>query len=157
MGIKNNLHIIVIFIQVWSTFTQMGIGWNRQKCFFYSHSSTRYLIVMALLGRPDLRYIKLLGRSLKYCSSLIHYGNLVQIYSKNNKNWLPSGHISWPIFTLFILPDRARWVIHIPVHKFRNSLIMPWFRQIYSKSQIKSLKMLLLHFSTDFDLVCFIW
>ena len=32
------------------------------------------------------------------------------------------------------------------------------FMQIYSKSQIKSQKMLLLiHFSTNFDLVCFIW
>ena len=34
----------------------------------------------------------------------------MQIYSKNNKNCFFS-HISWPIFILFILSDRARWVL----------------------------------------------
>ena len=75
----------------------------------------------------------------------------MQIYSKNNKNCF--FHISWPIFILFVLSDRARWGLQDLYTKFRNSLIM----QIYSKSQIKSQKMLLIHFSTDFDLVCFIW
>ena len=46
----------------------------------------------------------------------------MQIYSKNNKNCFFS-HISWPIFILFILSDRARWVLQHLYKKFRNSLI----------------------------------
>ena len=61
----------------------------------------------------------------------------MQIYSKNNKNCF--FHISWPIFILFVLSDRARWGLQDLYTKFRNSLIMQ-IMQIYSKSQIKSHK-----------------
>ena len=46
----------------------------------------------------------------------------MQIYSKNNKNCFFS-HISWPIFILFILSDRARWVLqnlYTKISKFIN-------------------------------------
>ena len=44
----------------------------------------------------------------------------MQIYSKNNKNCFSL--ISWPIFILFVLSDRARW--RLKYTKFWNSLIM---------------------------------
>ena len=47
----------------------------------------------------------------------------MQIYSKNKKNCFFS-LISWPIFTLFVLSDRARWRLQNLYTKFRNSLIM---------------------------------
>ena len=77
----------------------------------------------------------------------------MQIYSKNNKNCFFL--ISWPIFILFVLSDR--WGLQNLYTKFQNSLIMQIyatiFMQIYSKSQ----KMPVLHLSTDFYFVCFIW
>ena len=54
----------------------------------------------------------------------------MQIYSKNNKNCLFS-HISWPIFILFILSDRARWVLQNLYTKFRNSLIMQIYANLF--------------------------
>ena len=47
----------------------------------------------------------------------------MQFYSKNNKNCFFS-LISWPIFILFVLSDRARWRLQNLYTKFRNSLIM---------------------------------
>ena len=47
----------------------------------------------------------------------------MQIYSKNNKNCFIS-LISWPIFILFVLSDRARWRLQNLYTKFWNSLIM---------------------------------
>ena len=47
----------------------------------------------------------------------------MQIYSKNNKNCFFS-LISWPIFILFVLSDRARWRLQNLYTKFWNSLIM---------------------------------
>ena len=47
----------------------------------------------------------------------------MQIYSKNNKNCFFS-LISWPIFILFDLCDRARWRLQNLYTKFWNSLIM---------------------------------
>ena len=49
---------------------------------------------------------------------MVIYANLFQ-----KKNCFFS-HISWPIFILFILSDRARWVLQNLYTKFRNSLIM---------------------------------
>ena len=40
----------------------------------------------------------------------------MQIYSKNKKNCFFS-LISWPIFILFVLSDRARWKASKLVHK----------------------------------------
>ena len=47
----------------------------------------------------------------------------MQIYSKNNKNCFFS-LISWLIFILFVLSDRARWRLQNLYTKFWNSLIM---------------------------------
>ena len=47
----------------------------------------------------------------------------MQIYSKNNKNCFFS-LISWPIFILFVLSDRARWRLQNWYTQFWNSLIM---------------------------------
>ena len=47
----------------------------------------------------------------------------MQIYSKNKKNCFFS-LISWPIFILFVLSDRARWRLQNLYTKFWNSLIM---------------------------------
>ena len=47
----------------------------------------------------------------------------MQIYSKNNQNCFFS-LISWPIFILFVLSDRARWRLQNLYTKFWNSLIM---------------------------------
>ena len=47
----------------------------------------------------------------------------MQIYSKNNKNCFFS-LISWPIFIVFVLSDRARWRLQNLYTKFWNSLIM---------------------------------
>ena len=46
----------------------------------------------------------------------------MQIYSKNNKNCFFL--ISWPIFILFVLSDRARWRLQNLYTKFWNTLIM---------------------------------
>ena len=54
----------------------------------------------------------------------------MQIYTKNNKNCFFS-HISWPIFILFILSDRARWVLQNLYTKFRNSLIMLIYANLF--------------------------
>ena len=70
----------------------------------------------------------------------------MQIYSKNNKNCFSL--ISLPIFILFVLSDRAQNLYT----KFQYSLIM----QIYANLFKITKKCLELHFSTDFDLVCFI-
>ena len=75
----------------------------------------------------------------------------MQIFPKNKKNCFFS-HISWPIFILFVLSDRARWGLQNLYTKFRNSLIMLIYANLF-KITNKSQKMLLLHFSTDFDLV----
>ena len=47
----------------------------------------------------------------------------MQIYSKNNKYCFFS-LISWPIFILFVLSDRARWRLQNSYTKFWHSLIM---------------------------------
>ena len=53
----------------------------------------------------------------------------MQIYSKNNKNCF--SHISWPIFILFVLSDRARWGLQDLYTKFRNSLIMQIYANLF--------------------------
>ena len=54
----------------------------------------------------------------------------MQIYSKNNKKIFFS-HISWLIFILFILSDTARWVLQNLYTKFRNSLIMLIYANLF--------------------------
>ena len=53
----------------------------------------------------------------------------MQIYSKNKKNCF--FHISWPIFILFVLSDRARWGLQDLYTKFRNSLIMQIYANLF--------------------------
>ena len=55
----------------------------------------------------------------------------MQIYSKNNKNCFFL--ISWPIFILFVLSDRARWRLQNLYTKFRNSLIMLIYANLFQK------------------------
>ena len=55
----------------------------------------------------------------------------MQIYSKNNKNCFFS-LISWPIFILFVLSDRARWRLQNLYTKFWNSLIMLIYANLQS-------------------------
>ena len=54
----------------------------------------------------------------------------MQIYSENNINCF-SSHISWPIFILFVLSDRARWGLQDFYTKFRNSLIMQIYANLF--------------------------
>ena len=54
----------------------------------------------------------------------------MQIYSKNNKNCFFS-HISWPIFILFVLSDRARWGLQDLYKKICNSLIMQIYANLF--------------------------
>ena len=60
----------------------------------------------------------------------------MQIYSKNNKNCFFS-LISWPIFILFVLSDRARWRLQNLYTKFRNSLIMLIYANLFQKNNHK--------------------
>ena len=76
----------------------------------------------------------------------------MQIYSKNNKNCFFS-LISWPIFILFVLSDRARWRLQNLYTKFWNSLIMLIYANLRSpgrdpgvQSALKKKNLLLLLF-----------
>ena len=61
----------------------------------------------------------------------------MQIYSKNNKNCFFS-LISWPIFILFVLSDRARWGLQNLYTKFRNSIIMLIYANLFKITKKKS-------------------
>ena len=100
---------------------------NHKKCF--SFISRPILIVIALFGRAELRTLNFYTEFWNF-APLINYGNFMQIYSKNNKNCFFS-HISWPIFILFILSDRARWVLQNLYTKLRNSLIMLSYANLF--------------------------
>ena len=66
--------------------------------------------------------------------------------------------ISWPIFILFVLSDRARWRLQNLYTKFSKLINYANLCKCIQNHQKNHTKMLLLlHFSTDFDLVCFIW
>ena len=54
----------------------------------------------------------------------------MQIYSKNNKNCFFS-LISWSIFILFVLSDRARWGLQNLYTEFQNSLIMQIYANLF--------------------------
>ena len=58
----------------------------------------------------------------------------MQIYSKNNKHCFFS-LISWPIFILFVLSDRARWGLQNLYTEFQNFInyanLCNKFMQIY--------------------------
>ena len=58
----------------------------------------------------------------------------MQIYSKNNKICFFS-LISWPIFIPFVLSDRARWRLQNLYTKFRNSLIMLIYANLFQKNK----------------------
>ena len=58
----------------------------------------------------------------------------MQIYSKNNKNCFFL--ISWPIFILFVLSDRARWRLQNLYTKFWNSLIMLIYANLRSPGRV---------------------
>ena len=80
----------------------------------------------------------------------------MQIYSKNKKNCFFS-HISWPIFILFILSDRARWVLQNLYTKFRNSLIMLIYANLFKITNKITKNASSPSFLNRFDLICFIW
>ena len=106
---------------------------NHKKCFF-SFISRPILIVIALFGRAELRTLNFYTEFWNF-APLINYGNLCKFIPKINKNCFFS-HISWPIFILFVLSDRARWGLQNLYTKFRNSLIM----LIYGRKKKKKKK-----------------
>ena len=69
----------------------------------------------------------------------------MQIYSKNNKNCFFS-LISWPIFILFVLSDRARWRLQNLYTKFWNSLIMLIYANLRSPGRDRGCNRLFLIF-----------
>ena len=98
---------------------------NHQKCF--SFISRPILIVIALFGRAELR-------TLNFYTEFWNFAQLIMViyasFSKNSKNCFFS-HISWPIFILFVLSDRARWGLKNLYTKFRNSLIMLIYANLF--------------------------
>ena len=58
----------------------------------------------------------------------------MQIYSKNKKNCFFS-LITWPIFILFVSSDRARWGLQNLYTKFRNSIIMLIYANLFKITQ----------------------
>ena len=96
---------------------------NHKKCFFISRP---ILIVIALFGRAELRTLNFYTEFWNFAPLImVIYANLFQ-----KKNCFFS-HISWPIFILFILSDRARWVLQNLYTKFRNSLIMLIYANLF--------------------------
>ena len=77
------------------------------------------------------------------------YANLFKI---NEKCYFSV--ISWPILILFVLSDRAWCGLQIFYTEFWNSLIMQIYANLF---KINEKMLLLCHFLTDFDSVCFIW
>ena len=72
----------------------------------------------ALSGRAKLGTLNFYTEFLDF-APLINYGNLckfMQIYSKNKNCFFSL--ISWPIFILFVLSDRARWRLQNLYTKF---------------------------------------
>ena len=98
---------------------------NHKKCFFISRP---ILIVIALFGRAELRTLNFYTEFWNF-APLINYGNLCKFIPKITKCFF--SHISWPIFILFILSDRARWVLQNLYTKFRNSLIMLIYANLF--------------------------
>ena len=73
----------------------------------------------------------------------------MQIYSKNNKNCFFS-LISWPIFILFVLSDRARWRLQNLYTKFWNSLIMLIYANLRSPGRDPGVQSAFLNFFNFF-------
>ena len=125
MGDLKLLHRIVKFIIYGNLCKFMR---NHQKCFF-SFISRPILIVIALFGRAELRTLNFYTEFWNF-APLINYGNLCKFIPKITKI-ASFSHISWPIFILFILSDRARWVLQNLYKKFRNSLIMLIYANLF--------------------------
>ena len=86
----------------------------------------------------------------------INYGNLCKFIQKITKIASSPTFLDWFSFCLFDLIGIGG-SFKTSTQNFEINQLCK-FMQIYSKSQIKSQKMLLLiHFSTNFDLVRFIW
>ena len=104
-----------------------------QKCFF-SFISQQILIWFALSGRAKFGTLNFYTELWDF-ATLINYGTYgMQIYSKNNTNCFFS-LISLPIFIMFVLSDRARWGLQNLYTKFRNSLIMLIYANLFKITQ----------------------
>ena len=127
---------------------------NHKKCFF-SFISQPILILIALFGRAELCTLNFYTEFWNY-TPLINYGNLCKFIPKITKIASSPTFLDRFSFCLFDLIGLGGGFKTSTQNFEINQLCK--FMQIYSKSQIKSQKMLLLiHFSTNFDLVCFIW
>ena len=100
---------------------------NHKKCFFFI--SRPILIAIDLFGRAELRTLNFYTEFWNF-APLINYGNLCKFIPKIKKNCFFS-HISWPIFILFVLSDRARWGLQNLYTKFWNSLIMLIYANLF--------------------------
>ena len=78
----------------------------------------------------------------------------MQIYSKNNKNCSFFSLISWPIFILFVLSDRARWRLQTLYTKFWNSLIMLIYANLRSPGRDPGVQSaFLIFFKISFNII----
>ena len=100
---------------------------NHKKCFF-SFISRPILIVIALFGRAELRTLNFYTEFWNF-APLINYGNLCKFIPKITK--IGSSPTFLDRFSLFILSDRARWVLQNLYTKFRNSLIMLIYANLF--------------------------
>ena len=73
----------------------------------------------------------------------------MQIYSKYNKNCFFS-LISWPIFILFVLSDRAKWRLLNLYTKFWNSLIMLIYANLRSPGRDPGVQSAIIFFFFSF-------
>ena len=124
MGDLKLLHRIVKFIIYGNLCKFMR---NHQKCFF-SFISRPILIVIALFGRAELRTLNFYTEFWNF-APLINYGNLCKFIPKITK--IASSPTFLDRFSLFILSDRARWVLQNLYTKFRNSLIMLIYANLF--------------------------
>ena len=80
----------------------------------------------------------------------------MQIYSKNNKICFFS-LISWPIFILFVLSDRARWRLQNWYTKFWNSLIMLIYANLRSPGRDPGVQSAFLFYFFNFFIIIIIF
>ena len=101
---------------------------NHKKCFF-SFISRPILIVIALFGRAELRTLNFYTEFWNF-APLINYGNLCKFIPKITKI-ASSTFLDRFSFCLFYLILRARWVLQNLYTKFRNSLIMLIYANLF--------------------------
>ena len=125
---------------------------NHKKCFF-SFISQPILIWFALSGRAKLGTLNFYTEFWDF-APLINYGNLCKFIPPKNAS-SPS-FLDRFSFCLFYLIGLGRG-FKTCTQNFRNWLIMLIYANVFKITKKSQKMFLLLHFSTDFDLVCFIW